>query len=106
MRANDEILLRMTEDGSFGIYEPYATVECETKEDYDRLFELVELGKSIVRCEDCDNWDKDHTFGSKRLGNLAAPCSEWSNLEDGYIRFTRWDCWCSEALRRENDETD
>ena len=57
MRANDEILLRMTEDGSFGIYEPYATVECETKEDYDRLFELVELGKSIVRCKDCKWWN-------------------------------------------------
>ena len=58
MRANDEILLRMTEDGSFGIYEPYATVNCETKEDYDHLVELVNLGKSIVRCEDCKWWNR------------------------------------------------
>ena len=53
----NEIMCRFDEDGSLELYEPYATVECETKEDYDGLVELVELGKSVVRCKDCKHWD-------------------------------------------------
>lgn len=66
----DEIMCRLDEDGSLSLYEPYATVECETKEDYDNLVELFELGKSVVRCKDCKHeencmkqillWKRDH----------------------------------------------
>lgn len=40
-----EILLRMNEDVTWGPYDPYATIDCDTKEDYERLVELVERGK-------------------------------------------------------------
>lgn len=67
---------------------------------------LAEPGKSIVRCEDCDNRDKDRAVGGKRYGNLSAPCSEWSHHEDYHVRYTRWDGFCSYGERREDHEAD
>lgn len=43
MQVNNEILLRMNEDGVFEEYEePYATIECQTKEDFEGLQRAVE----------------------------------------------------------------
>lgn len=55
---NDEIMLRMNEDGSFGLYEPFANIECETEEDFVHLCEMVKLGESIVRCKNCKWWNE------------------------------------------------
>ena len=60
----------------------------------------------LVRCEDCDNWDKDRAVGGKRYGNLTAPCSEWSHQEEGHTRYTLWNGFCSYGERREDYETD
>lgn len=42
-----EILLRQREDGKWEEYKVYASIDCPTKEDYDRLLELVEQGKRM-----------------------------------------------------------
>lgn len=54
---DNEIILRMNEEGVLEPYEPYMVVECVTKEDYDRFVELVELGKAVVLCKDCGRYD-------------------------------------------------
>lgn len=84
----DEIMMRMNEDGSWGLYEPYATVECETKEDYDRLVELVELGKSVVHCKDCKRYDIE-----------SESCKFWP--DEGYRDP---DHYCAEGVRRDKEE--
>jgi|GEM_PF-1578136 len=35
------------DDGKWEVYENYATIECETKEDFDRLTELVKTGERM-----------------------------------------------------------
>ena len=102
----DEIMLKAKEDGSFALYESFANIEFETEEDFIYLCDMVKLGESIVRCEDCDNWDKDRAVGGKRYGNLSAPCSEWSHHEDYHVRYTRWDGFCNFGERRDDHETD
>ena len=42
-----EILLHQREDGKWEEYKVYASIDCPTKEDYDRLLELVEQGKRM-----------------------------------------------------------
>ena len=55
----------------------------------------------VVRCEDCDNWCDDLKHGHEHLGNVTAPCEEWSNQEDGHTRYTRPTDFCSRAEPRE-----
>lgn len=90
----NEILCRFDEDGSLELYEPYAMVECETKEDYDSLVELTELGKSVVRCKDCKQW------GGVTFGNV---CRRWSAPLAGMKNCTKPDDFCSYGERRDND---
>ena len=42
-----EILLHQQEDGTWAEYKVYASIDCPTKGDYDRLLELVEQGKRM-----------------------------------------------------------
>ena len=70
---NEEIMLRMNEEGVFEPYEPYMVVECETKEDYDRLVELVELGKAVVFCKDCAVPHNKWTGCPKMNGTIMPP---------------------------------
>ena len=46
MNNDDGIILQMQEDGVWGIKEePYCTVELQTKEDYEKLEEILEKQK-------------------------------------------------------------
>lgn len=83
----DEILCRFDEDGSLELYDSYATIECETKEDYDHLIEMVELGMSVVRCKECD-------FICE--GNVYPVCTCWG-------RNTDYEGFCHMGERREEN---
>ena len=89
---NDEIMLRMNEDGSFGLYEPFANIECETEEDFVHLCEMVKLGESIVRCGDCV-YKENATVNKK--GYLICPASGMEITDQDY---------CSYGERRDNRE--
>lgn len=39
---NEEILLRQNENGEFEPYEPYATIEIDTEEDFDKIKSAIE----------------------------------------------------------------
>ena len=70
----DEILCRIDEDGSVGLYDPYAVIECETKEDYEDMVALLDLGASIVRCKDCKHYEvhkPNITENCERNGRLV-----------------------------------
>ena len=46
MDDNEGIILEMGDDGTFHLQEqPYIEIACQTKEDYDRLQELLEKGR-------------------------------------------------------------
>lgn len=102
----DEIMCRFDEDGSLELYDPYATIECETKEDYDSLVELVELGKSVVRCKDCMHWHENigwcdkHSHFILRDGSFCHPweSTEWKMFDADYF--------CADGERRDSDATD
>ena len=79
MDENEEIVLRFNKDGVLEQYDPYMVVECETKEDYDRLVELVELGKTVVRCKDCAVPHNRWTGCPKMNGTVMPP--------DGFCSF-------------------
>ncbi|MBR0085661.1 MAG: hypothetical protein IJL97_03830 [Lachnospiraceae bacterium] len=48
----------------------------------------------VVRCKDCDFWNKDENI----LGGI---CDEWSDFEDGLSRYTSGDDYCSLGERKE-----
>ena len=50
---------------------------------------------TIGHCKDCDNWDEEFSAGRKSLNNYVCYCSEWSDPEIGYERYTRPDDYCS-----------
>ncbi|MFQ8982706.1 MAG: hypothetical protein ACLR6W_00400 [Evtepia sp.] len=50
---------------------------------------------TIGHCKDCDNWDEEFSAGRKSLNNYVCFCSEWSDPEIGYERYTRPDDYCS-----------
>lgn len=85
----DEIMMHMNEDGSWGLYEPYATIECETKEDYDSLVEMLELARSIVRCKECKWYETD--------GEPCGLCKFWP--DEGYRDP---DHFCAEGVKRDD----
>jgi hypothetical protein len=78
--ARDEIMCRVDEDGSLALYDPYATIECETKEDFDHLVEMVEFAESVVRCKDCEYFPEY---------NEGVICSQ----TDRYPDPDEWCCW-------------
>lgn len=57
----------------------------------------------IVRCKDCDNWCKEMKVGRPEFNNVTAPCSEWSDQENGMARHTREDDWCSYGERKQHE---
>ena len=69
--AQKELRLRFNEENHEWelAEEPYAVVECQTKEDYERLVELVELGASVVRCENCRFGNGCSTRKSENFGD-------------------------------------
>lgn len=54
---------------------------------------------AIVRCKDCDCWCEEMKVGHADLGNESAPCSEWSDHENGHIRYTKATDFCSYGER-------
>lgn len=62
----------------------------------------------IGYCKDCYNWNEQFSAGRKSLNNYVCYCSEWSDPEIGYERYTRPDDYCSyfepkEELKDAND---
>jgi hypothetical protein len=57
----------------------------------------------VVRCKDCDNWYEEMKAGRPELGNVTAPCSEWSDQENGMARYTCENDFCSYGVRRQDD---
>lgn len=60
----------------------------------DALCELPSAQPEIIRCKDCDFWNKDENI----LGGI---CDEWSDFEDSIIRYTKPDDYCSFGERKE-----
>lgn len=60
-----EIVLRCNKDGVWERYEPYATIECPTEDDYNFLVNAVEKSR---KCE--GTWEKSDIPGEKYV------CSE------------------------------
>ena len=58
---------------------------------------------AVVRCKDCESWDEERKVGRASFGNETAPCSEWSNAEDGHTRYTSPNDFCSYGERRDSD---
>lgn len=46
---------------------------------------VAEMPEGLTRCKDCDNW-----------------CGEWSDQEDGHIRYTKPTDFCSRAEPKED----
>lgn len=97
------------------IYHHVARIRTETEKEpldfhdmivlYDEAKSVLSGGKpKIIRCEDCDNWDPEHTAGSKEAENLTAHCAAWSDQENGHTRYTPWNGWCHEAEERGDDD--
>lgn len=56
---------------------------------------------TIGHCKDCDNWDEDFSAGRKSLNNYVCYCSEWSDPENGYKRYTLPSDYCSYFIPKE-----
>lgn len=56
---------------------------------------------TIGHCKDCDNWDEDFSAGRKSLNNYVCYCSEWSDPENGYKRYTPPSDYCSYFIPKE-----
>lgn len=50
---------------------------------------------TVGRCKDCDNWNEQFSAGRKSLNNYVCYCSEWSDPEIGYERYTLPNDYCS-----------
>ena len=50
----------------------------------------------IGHCLTCYNWKFGEAVGSVKNENFSAPCTEWSDVEAGYTRFTKYDGYCHE----------
>ena len=55
----------------------------------------------VVRCKDCDNWCEEMKVGYPEFNNVTAPCSVWSDQENGMARYTHENGFCSEGIRKE-----
>lgn len=50
---------------------------------------------TIGHCKDCDNWNEQFSAGRKSLNNYVCYCSEWSDPEIRYERYTLPNDYCS-----------
>lgn len=57
--------------------------------------------KGLIRCKDCDMWDRERSVGKEYLGTYRCQCENWSDFEGGMMRYTTADDFCSYAERRE-----
>lgn len=48
----------------------------------------------VVRCKNCDLWNRRDSVGSEKAGTLVCSCAHWT-AEDGPTQFTRPDDFCS-----------
>lgn len=56
---------------------------------------------TIGHCKDCDNWGEEFSAGRKSLNNYVCYCSEWSDPENGYKRYTPPSDYCSYFIPKE-----
>ena len=56
----------------------------------------------VVRCKDCDLWNRCYEAGHEQTGNHVCACEYFSN-EDGYVVYTRPDDYCSYGERKEGE---
>lgn len=59
-------------------------------DEYDNTKDVVE----VLRCKYCDSWNEDENI-------LGGMCDEWSDYEDGLIRYTKPDDYCSYGEKKE-----
>lgn len=63
----------------------------------------------IGYCKDCYNWNEQFSAGRKSLNNYVCYCSEWSDPENGYGRYTLPSDYCSYFIPKDgmgNGKTD
>lgn len=78
----------------------------ESRKTFRPLHELLKEAPrvdavEVVHCKDCECWDEENKGGRATLGTLVCACDNWSNQEDGYVRYTRPDDFCSYGERKE-----
>lgn len=76
----DTVIIR-NEGGYFG------TVKEEVRDGVDAV--------KVVRCKDCEDWGRSMVVHGRRV------CAEWSDFENGRIRLTEGNDFCSYGERRE-----
>lgn len=57
---------------------------------------IVQEGSLLKHCLTCYNWKFNKAVGSIERKNFCAPCTEWSDVEAGYTRYTLYDGYCHE----------
>lgn len=55
---------------------------------------------SVVRCKNCDLWNRWDSAGSEKAGTLVCSCAYWT-AEDGPVHYTMPDDFCSNGERME-----
>ncbi len=111
---SDEIVLRCNENGEWEKYEPYATVECPTEEDYNLLvralehYRETENGKpvEIVHCKNCKHW-REMAGGELRLGECHAVYKDMFPFHPEFAPITEGMEFCAWGdERRPTNETE
>lgn len=59
---------------------------------------------AIGYCKDCNNWNEQFSAGRKSWNNYVRYCSEWSDPENGYKRYTLLSDYCSYFVPKEDME--
>lgn len=100
MNNNDEITLRMNEDGVFEKYEePFAVIECQTEEDFKQIKTALERQMpkkvtheaSLIKCCTCPN-----------CKNVVDKFEQWGETK---VRITEQFChFCGQALDWEKEK--
>jgi len=71
---------------------------CKMGSDFEQACFVIEhTPEAVVRCRDCENWGRDE------MRNGAAPCEQWSDIEDWRFKYTEGDDFCSYAERRTDE---
>ena len=61
MCEDNGMIFSIGEDGTLREYrEPYTTIECETKEDYDKLSGILEQHKAATNPRPLEEWEEDY----------------------------------------------
>ena len=69
----------------------------------DQLYGMLQLideaptltPTTIGHCKDCYNWNEQFSAKRKSLNNYVCYCSQWSDPENGYKRYTSPNDYCS-----------